>query len=75
MTSRTYVIEVRDDGFIAVGELDHVTRSVVDEYVYDDAGAHAERRLSLSGRLVSAAGATDEEARVVLVAKAIQAAS
>lgn len=74
MTSRTYLVEVRDDGMVAIGELTGVTRTVQDIGTWPGDGRMT-RRLTVTGTLVSATVKTAEEAQVVLKAGAILAST
>lgn len=72
MTSATYLVEVRDDGMIAIGHLDHVTRTLILEYVD---GRPPETWISLRGRVLTAEARLDDEARVLALSAMLQTAT
>lgn len=75
MTSKTYLVEVAEDGTVIVGELRSVTRTITWVNPFTAHGATALGRIRVEGTIFSASATSHAEARVALVAGGIRAAS
>ncbi len=73
MTSATYLVEVRDDGMVAIGHLDRVTRTVSMDF--GDGTADGERWIQLRGRIRDVDVRDQDEATLSALAAIIAGAS
>lgn len=71
MTSRSYLVEVTDDGQVIIGQLDRVTRTV--RLVWSDDGDRNGTWIELTGRILNTESRSSADAAVLFTAGAIRA--